>query len=69
MAAMQLGKEHFIFYLKSFLSIFLPFLPRLLLHYHFSKNVSPYVLLFNLLILLSSESENGNTGTCHRSAL
>lgn len=46
MAAMQLGKEHFL--KKSLPFIFLPFIPYLLLHYCFSKNVSPYVLLFNL---------------------
>lgn len=33
---------------KSLPFIFLPFIPYLLLHCCFSKNVSPYVLLFNL---------------------
>lgn len=63
MAAMQLGKEHFC---KSFPSFFfLPFLPCLLLHYCFSKNVSPYVLLFNLQTDSSElwiwKWKNGNT--------
>lgn len=68
MAAMQLGKELFFFNL--FLPFFYPFsLVSFCTTVSAKMSFLMYCCLIYKLILLSSESENGKVGTCHRSTL